>query len=260
MTSIDVHLRTLGISKTATVDEIRKAWLKKVKANHPDRGGDHDTIVAINAAYDFLKTGVPVETKLLYDVPWETFKPTVEDSYNAVIRRVLIQHARKWMDKTREKYKKELRLGTEAQISEHRWMMHDFYLHFWGDIKVKSPTEAELVMDTRPVPGADNYIIFPNLYIKGRKLMVQGAKYTKVNNKAPLDSIRFSINGLSLKIRFRDISQPKKITASHRKDWLPTSIRSDMNKLINQMRGLTPSGMRRSKLRSSLANLTAKVF
>jgi hypothetical protein len=260
MPSIEHHLAILGVTKKASTDDIRKAWLKKVKSNHPDRGGDHDTLVAINAAYEVLKNGVPAEEKLLHDVPWDSFKPTVEDSYNSVIAQAVNKHARDWMAKTREKYKKELRLGIEVQVSEHRWMMPDFYVHFWGDIKVTSPTQAELVMDTRPIPGTDNYIIFPNLYVEGSKLMVQGARYANINDKDRLESVTFSMNDLSLKIRFSDKTQPKKLTASDKKDWLPTVIWSDMNGLINQMRGFTPSGQRRSKLRSSLGNLTAKVL
>lgn len=49
------HYLTLGVSKTATQDEIKKAYRKLAMEHHPDRGGDHARFAAINEAYDILK-------------------------------------------------------------------------------------------------------------------------------------------------------------------------------------------------------------
>jgi molecular chaperone DnaJ len=53
------HYETIGIEKTATQDEIRKAYLSLAKQLHPDKtGGDkeaEDKLKEINAAYDILK-------------------------------------------------------------------------------------------------------------------------------------------------------------------------------------------------------------
>lgn len=48
------HYDTLGISKTATQDEIKKAYRKLAMQHHPDRGGDEAKFKAINEANDVL--------------------------------------------------------------------------------------------------------------------------------------------------------------------------------------------------------------
>jgi curved DNA-binding protein len=49
------HYNTLGVSKTATPDEIKKAYRKLAMSHHPDRGGDASNFQKINEAYDILK-------------------------------------------------------------------------------------------------------------------------------------------------------------------------------------------------------------
>lgn len=48
------HYETLGISRTATLAEIRKAYGQAALRNHPDHGGDHVRMVQINEAYAIL--------------------------------------------------------------------------------------------------------------------------------------------------------------------------------------------------------------
>ena len=48
------HYDTLGVPKTASRDDIKRAYRRKSKAAHPDRGGDHREMVAVNRAYDTL--------------------------------------------------------------------------------------------------------------------------------------------------------------------------------------------------------------
>ncbi len=44
----------LGVSETATSDEIKKAFRQKAKELHPDKGGDENEFKRLNAAYDIL--------------------------------------------------------------------------------------------------------------------------------------------------------------------------------------------------------------
>merc|ERR1719158_1124793 len=48
------YYELLGVEKTATYDEIRKAFRKLALKNHPDRGGDKEKFQEINAAYEVL--------------------------------------------------------------------------------------------------------------------------------------------------------------------------------------------------------------
>tara|TARA_B100000683_G_scaffold84480_1_gene83361 strand:- start:2092 stop:3090 length:999 start_codon:yes stop_codon:yes gene_type:complete len=49
----------LGIDKSASKSEIKKAYMKLAKENHPDKGGDEETFKVIQEAYDKL-SGKPV--------------------------------------------------------------------------------------------------------------------------------------------------------------------------------------------------------
>lgn len=44
----------LGVEKTASYDEVKKAYRKKAMQEHPDRGGDKDKFQEIQGAYEVL--------------------------------------------------------------------------------------------------------------------------------------------------------------------------------------------------------------
>ena len=52
--STDEAARILGVSSSATPEEIQKAYKAKVFENHPDRGGDPEKMVEVNVAKDVL--------------------------------------------------------------------------------------------------------------------------------------------------------------------------------------------------------------
>jgi DnaJ-class molecular chaperone len=58
------YYNTLGINKTASQDEIRKAYKKMSMKHHPDRGGDENTFKQVNQAYQTLSDP---ERKQMYD-------------------------------------------------------------------------------------------------------------------------------------------------------------------------------------------------
>ena len=80
------YYETLGVSKNATPDEIKRAFRKLASQHHPDKGGDTQKFQEIQAAYDTL--GDP-EKKAAYDNPQPQFQqfggmPSgFEDIFNA---------------------------------------------------------------------------------------------------------------------------------------------------------------------------------
>jgi molecular chaperone DnaJ len=48
------YYTTLGVSENATQDEIKKAYRKLAKENHPDKGGDEEVFKKISTAYDAI--------------------------------------------------------------------------------------------------------------------------------------------------------------------------------------------------------------
>lgn len=53
--NLDLSYRILGISPSATWEDIEKAYRRKAKVHHPDLGGDGDAMRALNEAYALLK-------------------------------------------------------------------------------------------------------------------------------------------------------------------------------------------------------------
>jgi len=51
---MDDHYKTLNVEKTATSDEIKKAYRKLASQHHPDKGGDTEIFKSIQTAYDVI--------------------------------------------------------------------------------------------------------------------------------------------------------------------------------------------------------------
>lgn len=47
--------RILGVDPNATKEEVQKAYRKKAAEAHPDRGGPHEQMVKVNAAWETIK-------------------------------------------------------------------------------------------------------------------------------------------------------------------------------------------------------------
>jgi len=52
---VEVCFRLLGLSPSSSWEEIERAYRTKAKIHHPDRGGDEDTMRALNEAYSKIK-------------------------------------------------------------------------------------------------------------------------------------------------------------------------------------------------------------
>jgi curved DNA-binding protein len=64
------HYTTLGVPKTATADEIKRAFRRLASQHHPDKGGDTAKFQAIQAAYDTLGDA---NKRAAYDNPQPQF-------------------------------------------------------------------------------------------------------------------------------------------------------------------------------------------
>lgn len=58
------YYKTLGVSRNATTDEIKKAFRKLARKSHPDAGGDEEQFKQINEAYEVLSDD---KKRKLYD-------------------------------------------------------------------------------------------------------------------------------------------------------------------------------------------------
>ena len=56
------HYKILGVSKTSSADDIKKAYRKLALTNHPDKGGDAEKFQEISHSYDILSDPVKKST------------------------------------------------------------------------------------------------------------------------------------------------------------------------------------------------------
>jgi curved DNA-binding protein len=64
------YYNILGVNRSASPEEIKKAYRKKVKQHHPDTGGDAEQFKRINEAYEILSNS---DKRSAYDNPQPEF-------------------------------------------------------------------------------------------------------------------------------------------------------------------------------------------
>jgi curved DNA-binding protein len=83
---MDDHYTILGVSKTATPEEIKSAYRKLASKHHPDKGGDTATFQKIQTAYDTLGN---TEKRAAYDAPQQNFRgarPATPEEFEEMFR------------------------------------------------------------------------------------------------------------------------------------------------------------------------------
>jgi len=66
------HYQTLGVDRSATAEEIKRAYRRLAMRHHPDKGGDSARFVEIQSAYDVLGDA---QKRAAYDNPAPRFGP-----------------------------------------------------------------------------------------------------------------------------------------------------------------------------------------
>jgi hypothetical protein len=84
----------LGVEKTATSAQIKKAYRKRAQQLHPDKGGDKEAFQRLNAAHEILSDE---SARKRYDETGETGRPVEDD-----LTRDLVQLMTQVIDQTHD--------------------------------------------------------------------------------------------------------------------------------------------------------------
>lgn len=79
---------TLGVDKTASEKEIKEAYKKKAKKNHPDKGGSSEEMALINRAYDILGDK---ERREKYDTTGSEENSSFENKFFQFVNEIFMQ-------------------------------------------------------------------------------------------------------------------------------------------------------------------------
>lgn len=125
-------MKTSFFSGVSNLDELRKAYYRLAMENHPDRGGDEETMKAINAEYERLsKTLIANESD--YSEGRRTFESQVSDAMREKIGQLITLHGLSievlgsWIWVTGNTYVNREKLNTFGfRFSRHKsaWYWH----------------------------------------------------------------------------------------------------------------------------------------
>lgn len=76
------HYATLGVAPDASVDDIKRAYRRAARHAHPDRGGNHERMQALNEAKDVLTDPA---RRARYDAGEDVQSSTEEEAARALI-------------------------------------------------------------------------------------------------------------------------------------------------------------------------------
>lgn len=76
------HYATLGVAQDASLDDIKRAYRRAARHAHPDRGGSHERMQALNKAKDVL---TDPERRARYDAGEDDTRDTIDDRARALV-------------------------------------------------------------------------------------------------------------------------------------------------------------------------------
>ena len=70
------YYQVLGVAKTASVEDIKKAFRKQALKMHPDQGGDEQAFLELKQAFEYLITNQPKDSEINLSASYDPFTDT----------------------------------------------------------------------------------------------------------------------------------------------------------------------------------------
>ena len=141
------HYENLGVSETATGEELKRAYREKAKTLHPDVGGDAVEFAAVNQAYNTLKDPV---RRQLYDATGQDARPPIEIEVQNILMQIFNEALAQEQDVEILAYVREKLKGGSVKIDGRVKGLKARKVKLTskrGKIKAKGVNVAHLIID-----------------------------------------------------------------------------------------------------------------
>lgn len=138
------HYATLGVAPDASVDDIKRAYRRAARHAHPDRGGNHERMQALNEAKDVLTDPA---RRARYDAGEDGQATTEEEGARELIRKLFAEAVDIDKDDPVEGVREALQAGrTGAAVKATMAKQHIRRLEAQRN-RVKPKTERNVYLD-----------------------------------------------------------------------------------------------------------------
>ncbi len=223
------YYKILGLDKTASKDEIKKAYRKLSKEHHPDKGGDENKFKEINEAYQVLSDD---NKRKQYDNPQTDYYDKIQEQYSAM------------RDMQRKQY---IKAHYKNKIVDIYLSIDELYLGvnktITYDCKIKCDTcdgKGHTKVETCKTCGGHGKVTnirntaFGRLQIEEDCYTCQGTGYKVVEHCKSCNGLGYHINQKSLNINIpRGLTPGQIISLESQGDYITEDIYADLNIRIN---------------------------